>query len=204
VNSKRGNARLYLVGCLAGLMTIALFVLTVVVWADTAKGPPDYQGYDLSHPWFDGKPWDWFLDMFNFPSIKPQEVGSMERFPTDSVPRTGVEPEVPNVTNATGLLRDQIPINPVKATVDSIADGRKVFNIYCAACHGKDGKAQTPVAAKGMPAVPIDALRLVFSEAHLYNKIRYGGPIMPTYGFQTSQRERWDTVNYLKSQDFGK
>jgi len=185
-------------------MTIALFLATVVVWAAAQPKPPDYQGYDLARPWFDGKPWDWFLDMVNQPSIKPQEVGTMERFPTDSVPTTGVEPDVPNVTNSSGLLRDQIPVNPVKPTAASIADGRKIFDIYCAACHGRDGKAQTPVAAKGMPAIPIDQLRLVFSEAHIYNKIRYGGPIMPTYGFQTSQRERWDIVNYMKSQDFGK
>jgi len=204
VNSNRSNRKVYLVGCLAGLMTIALFLATVVVWAAAQPKPPDYQGYDLARPWFDGKPWDWFLDMVNQPSIKPQEVGTMERFPTDSVPTTGVEPDVPNVTNSSGLLRDQIPVNPVKPTAASIADGRKIFDIYCAACHGRDGKAQTPVAAKGMPAIPIDQLRLVFSEAHIYNKIRYGGPIMPTYGFQTSQRERWDIVNYMKSQDFGK
>ncbi|HKI98955.1 MAG TPA: cytochrome c [bacterium] len=204
MNSNRSNRKVYLVGCLAGLMTIALFLATVVVWAAAQPKPPDYQGYDLARPWFDGKPWDWFLDMVNQPSIKPQEVGTMERFPTDSVPTTGVEPDVPNVTNSSGLLRDQIPVNPVKPTAASIADGRKIFDIYCAACHGRDGKAQTPVAAKGMPAIPIDQLRLVFSEAHIYNKIRYGGPIMPTYGFQTSQRERWDIVNYMKSQDFGK
>lgn len=205
MNSEKSHARVYLVGCLAGLLTICLFVAVVVVWAkDQRPRPPDYQGYNLDRPWFDGKSWDWMMDMVNQPSIKPQEVGTFEQFPVDSVPRTGVEPEVPNVSNANGLLRDQMPANPVKATEASIADGRKIFNIYCAACHGQDGKAQTPVAAKGMPAVPIDALRLAFSEAHLYNKMRYGGPIMPSYGFQTSQKERWDMVNYLKSADFGK
>ena len=203
MNSNRSHTRVYLIGCLAGLLTIVGF-LVVVVWAAEGPGRPDYQGYDLSKPWFDGKSWDWFLDMFNQPSIKPQEVGTFERFPSQSVPRTGVEPEVPNVSNAAGLLRDQVPPNPTKATPESLARGRKIHDIYCAACHGKDGKSQTPVAAKGMPAVPIDALRLAFSEAHLYNKSRYGGPIMPSYGFQTTQAERWDLVNYLKSPDFGK
>jgi mono/diheme cytochrome c family protein len=204
VNSERSHARVYLVGCLAGLMVIALFLVAVVWAAEHSRHRQDYQGYDLGHPWFDGKPWAWMLDMVNQPSIKPQEVGTFEHFPVNSVPRTGVEPEVPNVSNAQGLLRDQVPANPTQASAASIADGRKIFNIYCAACHGQDGKAQTPVAAKGMPAIPIDALRLAFTEPHLYNKIRYGGPIMPSYGFQTSQTERWDIVNYLKSADFGK
>lgn len=195
-------ARLYMVGCLAGLLVLVAFTV-VAVWAATDHRRPDYQGYDLSKPWFDGKPWDWELDMFNSPGIKPQEVGTFQRFPTDSVPRQGVEPEVPNITNEAGLLRDQIPHNPVTATPESIARGRKIFEIYCAACHGKDGKAQTPVVSRGMPAPPIDALRLAFTEAHLYNKMRYGGPLMPSYGFQTNQQDRWNTVNYLKSQNFG-
>ncbi len=55
-----------------------------------------------------------------------------------------------------------------------------------------------------MPAIPIKPLVVAFTEAHLYNKIRYGGPIMPPYGFQTTRKERWDMVNYMKSQDFGK
>jgi mono/diheme cytochrome c family protein len=195
--------RVYLLGCLAALLAIGLF-LVAVVWAQESRRPADYQGYDLSRPWFDGKSWAWFLDMFNAPSIKPQQVGTFQRFPTDSVPRNGVEPEVPNVTNAAGLLRDQSPQNPTQATPESLANGKRIYDIYCAACHGVDGKSQTPVAARGMPAVPIDQLRLVFSEAHLYNKIRYGQPIMPAYGFQTTQAERWDMVNYLKSPDFGK
>jgi len=204
VNSNRGHMKIYLVGCLAGLLVIAAFLGVVVVWAAGQRVRPDYQGYNLSRPWFDGKSWDWMLDMFNGPGIKPQEVGTFQRFPVNSVPRSGVEPDVPNVTNQAGLLRDQIPANPTQPTPVSLAHGRKLFNIYCAACHGMDGKAQTPVVAKGMPAPPIDALRLAFSEAHLYNKIRYGGPVMPPYGFQTTQADRWDIVNYLKSQDFGK
>ncbi len=202
MNSNRRHTKVYLMGCLAGLLVVALFCVAVV-WA-AAKERPDYQGYDLSAPWFDGKSWDWFLDMFNGPGIKPQEVGTIQQFPVNSVPRSGVEPEVPNTTNENGLLRDQIPTNPTQATPASIKNGRKLYTIYCAACHGNDGKSQMPIVSKGMPAVPIDALRLAFTEAHLYNKIRYGGPIMPSYGFQTTQQERWDMVNYLKSQEFGK
>lgn len=203
MNSNRPHTKVYLIGCLAGLLAVALFVVAVV-WAQGPQRRADYLGYDLSAPWFDGKEWAWMLDMFNGPGIKPQEVGTFQRFPTHSVPRSGVEPEVPNVTNEAGLLRDQIPENPTEATAASIANGRRLYDIYCAACHGVDGKAQTTVAARGMPAVPIDQLRLAFSEAHLYNKIRYGQPIMPAYGFQTTQAERWDMVNYLKSAEFGK
>ena len=208
MNSKRRATKLYLVGCLAGLLTISLFIFAVV-WASAGKNRPDYQGYNLDAPWFDDKKWDWFIDMFNMPSIKPQEEGTFQRFPTDSVPRSGIEPVIPATVNEQGLLRDQIPINPVEPTAASIANGRKMYNIYCAACHGITGMAEAPVAKKGMPAPPIKVMVVAFSEAHLYNKTRYGtvapGPsVMPAYGFQTSATERWNIVNYLKSTEFGK
>ena len=203
MNSKRRHMRLYMVGCLAGLLVLGLF-LVAVVWASTGSRP-DYQRFDLTAPWFDGKSFNYYRDMIDNPSVKPQEIGTFQRFPKQSVPRTGVEPGVPNTANEQGvLLRDQIPENPTQATAASIASGRKLYNIYCAACHGKDGLANTPVAKKGMPAPPIKAFAPTQTEAHLYNKIRYGGPIMPTYGFQTSQSDRWDMVNYMKSPQFAK
>lgn len=208
MSSEPRQSRIILVGCLAGLAAVLLFVAVVAVWAQRQperRERPDYMGYNLQAPWFDGKPWDWFLDMFNQPSVKPQEVGTFQRFPENSVPRSGVEPFIPAGATRDGqLLRDLIPENPVPATAASVANGRKLYNIYCAACHGEDGMAQTPVVQRGMPSPPLVGLLPVLSEAHLYNKALYGGPIMPAYGFQTTRKERWDMVNYMKSPEFGK
>jgi len=197
VNSKPRHMKLYMVGCLAGILVLGLF-LVAAVWA-SKDTRPDYQGYDLTNTWFDGKPFNYYREMFANPSLKPQEIGTFQRFPEHSVPRTGVEPEVPNTFNAQGALRDQVPKNPAQATALSIEKGRKLYNIYCAACHAKDGLANTPVTKKGMPAPPIKALLPIQTEAHLYNKIRYGGPIMPTYGFQTSRNDRNDQIKRWKS-----
>ena len=204
MNSNPRKAKLALVGCVVTLVIIGAVSLAIV-WASAGSAKPDYQGYDLSRPWFDGKGWAWFLDMFDQPSIKPQEQGTFQRFPADSVPRTGREPFIDAMAIRDGrLLRDLIPSNPTQATPASLARGRVLYEIYCGVCHGDKGQAGTPVTKKGMPAPPIGAMLGFLSEAHLYNKIRYGGPIMPTYGFQTSQKDRWDMVNYMKSARFGK
>jgi mono/diheme cytochrome c family protein len=178
-----------------------------VAWAaaQPAQDAPDYQGYDLKRPWFTGKAWPWFLDMVNQPSIKPQEVGTLQNFPADSVPRTGVEPFLaPEAKTGNQLSRDVLPKNPVQATPESIARGKFLYETYCAACHAVNGMGVTPVTQKGMPPVPVKLMVPALSEAHLYNKALYGGVIMPSYGFQTSAKDRWDIANYMKSPQFGK
>ena len=145
------------------------------------------------------------MDMFNQPSIKPQEEGTFQAFPVHSVPRTGVETFIEAFALVDGQLqRDRVPSNPTVASPDSIGRGRVMYDIYCAVCHGADGNAGTPVTLRGMPAPPIRLMLPILTDAHLYNKIRYGGPIMPAYGFQTTRVERWDMVNYMKSVQFGK
>lgn len=187
-------------------MAAASLVYSAFVFASVSGiKRPDYQGYDLDRPWFDGKDWAWGEDMFNQASLKPQETGTIQSFPTDSVPRTGAEQFIPASAMINGsLLRDKKPKNPTKVTKDSLAKGQFLFNTYCAVCHGQDGMGNTPVTKKGIPGVPIKLMFPGLTEPHLYNKIRYGGPMMPPYGFQTSQADRWNMVNYMKSTSFGK
>ena len=103
------------------------------------------------------------------------------------------------------------PKNPTQASSDSIKRGQTLYNTFCAACHGEDGKSNTVVVEKGVPAPPITAFfKIPTAAAHLYNKIKYGSffqeprGFMPSYGAQTSVRDRWDMVNYMMSDKFGK
>lgn len=189
----------------------------------TPYNDPHKDGYNVKNdqrPWYDPKAYPFYEDMFNGKSIKPQEVGTYQKFPKGSVPvgftlgkiEKIYEPILPLIE------REIKPRNPTQPTEESIVSGRLLFNTYCKVCHGKDGNTSTPVVQKaaGRLAIPpIAELIAVFSEAHLYNKIRYGSfystetyqPIpgfMPPYGMQTSRMDRWDMVNYMKSPQFGK
>lgn len=191
----------------AALGALALIAL-LSIWVRAAGPKPlvKWITYDLAQPWFDGKPWAWFLDMVNMPHLKPQEEGTIQTFPVDSVPRSGREAHIPARAMRRGrLLRDLEPQNPTRtdAMRASIASGRERYAIYCAVCHGSKGEGNTTIVQRGMPAPPITSLVGILSEAHLYNKIRYGGALMPAYGYQTTIKERWDLVNYMKSAEFG-
>ena len=50
---------------------------------------PKDTGYGITNddkPWFDGKDYPYFRDMYDGKNLKPMEEGSYEKFPQDSVP----------------------------------------------------------------------------------------------------------------------
>ncbi len=134
----------------------------------------------------------WSRDMKDQPSIKPQEAP--RRPAPGTVPREGWE--APLTRDEAGkALR-----NPVPITRDSVEKGRRLFEIYCALCHGPGGKGMGPVATKFIP--PPDLTLPLFqqrTDGFIYGTIRNGGAVMPPYGEALSPIERWDLVNYLRS-----
>lgn len=201
---------------------LALFACLLFIGCNGSPyNDPHKTGYnfkDDARPWFDGKDYPYYREMFDGKGIKPQEEGTYQDFPTDSVPvkmELGRLQKIYEPFVALGPDRETYPQNPTVGTPDSVERGTVLFNTYCAACHGRDGMANTPVVQKGMPAPPIAGLRDALTESHIYNKIRYGSAymtstmqlipgMMPPYGVQTSIQDRWDIVNYLKSPQFGK
>ena len=184
------------------------------------------QGYGIKNdasPWFDGKDYPFFREMYDGKSLKPQEEGSYQKFPQNSVPVKTIlgkivkiyDPFIPAISGdgsgIKGNPREFSPKNPTQSSVNSVRRGLALYNTYCAACHGEDGQSQTVVVEKGVPAPPITAFfRMPTAAPHLYNKIKYGSffqeprGFMPSYGAQTSVRDRWDMVNYMMSDTFGK
>ncbi len=146
--------------------------------------------------------WPWSTDMMNQPSIKPQE-GPPAPFPSRSVPVSGVPTMVADRQEAESLK------NPIPATPESIKTGRNLFKIYCAACHGLTGKADSPVAEKiGAIDLTSDYVQGLLTEGWIWGTITFGSAIMPAYGKpgagggsnDLSPEERWHVVNYVRNQ----
>ncbi len=144
--------------------------------------------------------WPWSTDMMNQPSIKPQE-GTMTPFPSRSVPVTGIPTTVANREETRAM------INPVAATEASIKKGRNLFKIYCSACHGLTGKADSPVSSKiGAIDLTDGYVQNDLTEGWLWGTITFGSYVMPAYGVVGEQggsndlsvEERWHVVNYIK------
>lgn len=90
--------------------------------------------------------------------------------------------------------------NPVEATTASIRQGQQLFGIYCAVCHGSEGKGGMPIAAK-YPKIPRFTPRLLgeLTDAHVYDMVTKGHGPMPGYAEALSPMERWHVANYLRS-----
>ncbi len=147
--------------------------------------------------------WPWSTDMMNQPSIKPQE-GVMVPFPKRSIPVTGIPTKVANREEAKGLH------NPIPVSAASLAKGRVLFRIYCSACHGLTGKADSPVSPKiGAISLVDDYVQKNLTEGWIFGTITFGSYVMPAYGKPSgrddlrgsndlSVEERWNVVNYIK------
>ncbi|MDQ7075799.1 MAG: c-type cytochrome [Gammaproteobacteria bacterium] len=154
--------------------------------------------------------WPWSTDMGNQISIKPQEpaiVGAggelqMRSFPKRSIAVTGKATTVANREESDALL------NPVAVDALSLRKGRQLYDIYCSACHGYDGKANTPVSRK-IFSVPLinERVQQEISEGWLWGTITFGSAIMPAYGVpgagggsnDLTVEERWHVVNYIRN-----
>ncbi|MBI3014337.1 MAG: cytochrome c [Candidatus Tectomicrobia bacterium] len=133
----------------------------------------------------------WSKDMIRQPSVKPQENPRPE--PEGSVPVDGRDRPMSR-EKAGQILR-----NPVQTTADSVENGKKLYNIYCALCHGPTATGGGPVSRKFVPPPNLtDDFFKKRPDGFLFETIRSGGPVMPGYRESLTPKERWDIVNYLR------
>lgn len=107
--------------------------------------------------------------------------------------------------------------NPYNADEASLTQGKQLFQVTCAPCHGVEGKGNGPVVqnkpnddiTKAIRRFPIPAPNLsgagsapsMRSDGYLYLTIRNGGVGMPKYGLSLTDQERWAIVSYIRTLD---
>lgn len=90
--------------------------------------------------------------------------------------------------------------NPVAPSAGSLARGEEMYLRSCAPCHGPDGSGTTGyIVPAGYPPYPLISDNVIaFPDGYLYGIIRVGRGLMPAYGHQVTNFDRWHIVNYVR------
>ncbi|MGD8779350.1 MAG: DUF3341 domain-containing protein [Ignavibacteria bacterium] len=91
-------------------------------------------------------------------------------------------------------------INPLSPTEETLALGKKKFEIYCSPCHGNLGKGDSMLRGQfpNPPSLHSEKARQ-WPDGRVYHIITEGQNVMPGYSSQLSRRERWAIVLYIRA-----
>lgn len=97
--------------------------------------------------------------------------------------------------------RAKLELNsPLDSTEIDIDTGKELYTIYCAICHGNQGKGQGNLVKRekilGVPSYD-DAGRAI-TEGSIYHVIYYGKNTMGSYAGQLNEEERWQVTAYVQ------
>ncbi len=111
--------------------------------------------------------------------------------PAGSVPVSGKE-----IVSPEDVLQ-----NPVPPTRASLAEGKSLFDINCAMCHGQSSAKPGPVGQKLSPPPPGLGHDLVRSlgDSDIFKALTFGFGRMPPFKEKLMPRERWSLVNFLRT-----
>lgn len=90
----------------------------------------------------------------------------------------------------------------LKFTAADMKEGKRLFNIYCAICHGTNLDGQGPLYASGkfaaMPANFKDAKYTHMPVGQMYAAVKFGKNMMGSYASQLDISQRWMVIAYIK------
>lgn len=102
------------------------------------------------------------------------------------------------------IAADNFPLNPVPPNAESLAAGAALYAENCVPCHGVTGAGDGPVGRTLNPP-PADLTQHtvpgIHSDGRLYDWITNGfaDSVMPAFGDQLSDEQRWHLVNYIRT-----
>lgn len=92
---------------------------------------------------------------------------------------------------------------PKKYSAAELGEGKRLFDIYCAICHGEALDGQGPLFKSGkfasMPANLVSGnYYLNLPPGMIYHTIQYGKNMMGSYYSQLDEQQRWEVIAYIK------
>lgn len=144
-------------------------------------------------------------DMMDQPALKAQDYEpgdnqkAASRLPVEGTVPVGYKPYQYRLNPAAAEAALK---NPLSGSAEILEIGRAKFDIYCAVCHGAEGKGDGTVAKKmsiQVPSLVSDKAR-GYNDGRIFHIITDGQGVMSSYAYQiTNENDRWAIVNYIRS-----
>jgi mono/diheme cytochrome c family protein len=159
-------------------------------------------------------PNDWLTDMKQQPSIGTWQKFSSDSAAGDTIPFRG-NPQGSVPTNGIAVASWQVSYAAMPATIDSLSgvanpvaadarsleNGRKLYQINCAVCHGDLGDGNGALKQLNPMygfAPPINgAATQARTDGYIFGMLRNGRGLMPPQN-RIPEADRWDVVNYIR------
>ena len=115
-----------------------------------------------------------------------------------TIPRGWQPYDYPNTTEGLNLAKTDLK-NPLDITEKNLSEGKELYDIYCAICHGEKGDGQGILVKRekilGIPSY--DDPGRIITEGGVYHVQMYGLNSMGSYASQTNELERWQITQYV-------
>ncbi len=115
-----------------------------------------------------------------------------------TIPRGWRPYDYENTTEGLNLAKTDLK-NPLDVTDKNLSEGKKLYGIYCAICHGEKGDGQGILMTRekilGIPSY--DDPGRIITEGGIYHVQMYGLNSMGSYASQTNELERWQIVLHV-------
>lgn len=157
---------------------------------------------------------EWLTDMKQQPSVGPWQIATFDTAAAEKTPSRGNPSGSVPVTGAV-VTAWQVSYQPLPGTIDSMAaipnpvaadarsleNGRKLYSINCAVCHGslgdgKGGLAQLNPAYAFAPSLLAESA-LGRTDGYIFGMLRNGRGLMPSAN-RIPEAMRWDVINYVR------
>lgn len=99
-------------------------------------------------------------------------------------------------------LRATETANPLTATPEVLASGKRIYQQNCVTCHGDTGRGDG-AAARSLPGLPADFTQQHFAmhtDAEVFGWIKGGKPgtVMPAFGDALDDEQVWQVITYIR------
>jgi len=147
------------------------------------------------------------------PADEPAKPADEPAKPADEPAKPADEPVDPDPVAAAPVVTDPTPWlkeNPLPLTLAVLERGRTQFEIYCATCHGNDGRGNGLVNRRAQRILATAWVQpssmhqdTLYSDAYpdgkLFSTISNGIRKMGGYSSQINVRDRWAIVAYVRA-----